>query len=750
MKSNNSNHHLYSKALDQMRFQIILGIIILCLTSCDQLTNVDQDAVVARVGTHLLYLSDIEEQLPPNISKDDSILLAQNAINLWAKKHLLYDQAVFNLDQSSQTALNALVEDYRLDLWGRTYKESLVKSVIDTIVDTLLVQSYYEKNQSNFSLTENVLQARVIGLSKSALNLTDVKFRFQRNQEEDKRYLDSLRIQFTSYQNKDSIWYTKRSFQEQFPSIPILNFDNYLKKSQFFFIEDSFEVYLLWVSDYRLRNEYAPFQLVENTIRKIVFNQSKLEFIKQFDQEILQDAIQATSLKYILSLFLFVINLVVFAQGPKADIQGRIKLDGVVAVVGDYVILDSDIDKTLTDMESQGISTKGVTRCELIGKLMEDKLYAHHAVQDSLEVSDAEVYSYVDQSIEYFTQQLGSLEKVLEFYNKTDELSFRDELFEINKVQKLSQLMQADIIEKVEITPEEVREFFESIPKDDLPVFGTELEIAQIVIEPRVKEDERKRIIAQLNGFKNDVEEKGLSFASKAILYSQDPGSRSSGGKYTLHRKRPRMAKEFRNMAFSLEEGEVSAPFKTEFGWHILTVDKIRGQEIDIRHILLMPEVDNETLTKSKAILDSIRVRILDEEISFEDAAFNFSYEKETRNNGGKIINPVTGDTRFELTKMDPELYNQVKNLETGEITLPLLEQDRGGAKKYKILKVVNRYEEHLADYSQDYTKIKDLALRDKQVRTVKKWIREKIEDTFVSVNKSFRDCEFSNNWTKK
>ena len=276
-----------------MRFQIILGLVILCLTSCDQLTNVEQDAVVARVGTQYLYLSDIVEQLPPNISKDDSILLSQNAINIWAKKQLLYDQAVFNLDQSSQTALNALLEDYRLDLWGRTYKESLVKSLIDTIVDTLLVQAYYKKNQSNFSLTENVLQARVIGLSKSALNLTDVKFRFQRNQEEDKRYLDSLRIQFTSYQNKDSIWYTKRSFQEQFPSIPVLDFDNYLKKSQFFFIEDSFEVYLLWVSDYRLRNEYAPFQLVENTIRKIVFNQSKLEFIKQFDQEILQDAIQA-------------------------------------------------------------------------------------------------------------------------------------------------------------------------------------------------------------------------------------------------------------------------------------------------------------------------------------------------------------------------------------------------------------------------------------------------------------------------
>jgi len=277
-----------------MKFQIILSVVLLgVLASCDQWTIVDQDALVARVGSHYLYHSDIERQLPVNISQEDSILLTQSAINTWAKKHLLYDQAVFNLEQSSQAVLNALVEDYRLDLWARTYKESLVKSVIDTIVDPSLMRSYYEENQFNFALKENVLQARVIGLSKTATNLDEVSIRFQQNKEEDKQYLDSLRIQFTSYQNSDSIWYTKRSFLEQFPSIPVLSFDNYLKKSQFFFIEDSIEVYLLWVSDYRLRNENAPFQLVENTIRKIVFNQSKLEFIKQFDQEILQDAIQA-------------------------------------------------------------------------------------------------------------------------------------------------------------------------------------------------------------------------------------------------------------------------------------------------------------------------------------------------------------------------------------------------------------------------------------------------------------------------
>ena len=455
-----------------------------------------------------------------------------------------------------------------------------------------------------------------------------------------------------------------------------------------------------------------------------------------------------TNLKSILNIFLLLTISFSFAQNQSNDSE-RVKLDGVVSVVGDYVILDSDIDKTFADMESQGIPTKGVSRCDLLGKLMEDKLYAHHATQDSLEISDAEIYSYVDQSIEYFTEQLGSLEKVLEFYNKRDELSFREDLYQINKVQKLSQMMQSTIVESIEITPEEVREFYASIPESDLPVFGTEVEIAQIVVEPKVSEEEKKRIIDQLNGFKNDVEEKGLSFASKAILYSQDPGSRASGGKYTLHRKRPRMVKEFRDVAFSMQEGEVSSPFKTEFGWHILTVDKIKGQQVDIRHILLTPNSDASKLSESKKLLDTLRTRIIDKEIEFAAAAFNFSSEKETRNNGGKLVNPVTGDARFELTKMDPQLYSQIKNLDEDEISLPLLEADRSGAQKYKILKIVKRYEEHQADYSKDYSKIKELALKDKQLRTIEKWMKEKIEDTYVSINRSFRECDYTNNWLK-
>ena len=418
--------------------------------------------------------------------------------------------------------------------------------------------------------------------------------------------------------------------------------------------------------------------------------------------------------------FFILFSLSTFGLIAQNSTSNRIKVDGVSAVIGDYVILDSDIDKTLVEMKSQGISTKGITRCQLLGKLMEDKLYAHHAIQDSIEISVEEIYSTVDQIIDNFTQQLGSIEEVLKFYNKEDESTFRQEIFEINKIQKLSSMMQSKIVEDVEVTPEEVRIFFESIPKNELPTFGTELEISQIVIEPEVSKDEKERIVNQLKTFREDVLERGSSFASKAILYSQDPGSRATGGKYTLHRKRPRMVKEFRDEAFSLEEGEISQPFKTDFGWHILMVDKIRGQEVDARHILLTPKIELSQLQEAKTKLDTLRKRLINDEISFKDAALELSDEKETKYNGGVLINPQSGDMRFELTNLDPVLYSQIRNLKDGEISLPIIEEDRSGLKKYKILKVSNRFDEHVADYSQDYARIKSLALKEKQLDLIK------------------------------
>jgi len=429
--------------------------------------------------------------------------------------------------------------------------------------------------------------------------------------------------------------------------------------------------------------------------------------------------------------------------------QQKIKIDGLAAVVGDFIILDSDIDKTLIDLQSQGVATDNLDKCSLLGKLMEDKLYAHHAEQDSLEIDNQQIFNYVDQTIEYFVSQLGDIDKVLEFYKKEDEQTFRQELFEINKVNQLSQKMQSKIVDEIEITPEEVKQFFNNIPRYDLPIFGAELEISQIVVKPEVSEAEKKKVIDRLESIRDDVVINGSSFATKAILYSQDPGSRSTGGKYTLNRNRPQMVKEFRDVAYRLKENEVSEPFETEFGWHIVKVDRIRGQEVDVRHILLTPEISPDAMAEAKKKVDLIRKRVVDGELSFQEAAKSFSDEKSTKNNGGVLINPTTGDTRFELTKIDPVLYNQIQRLGDNEISSPLLEQDRQGNQSYKLIMVSDRFDEHVADYSKDYIKIKELALKEKQLTAIQKWMNEKIIDTYISVNDQNKQCNFANKWLK-
>ncbi len=427
----------------------------------------------------------------------------------------------------------------------------------------------------------------------------------------------------------------------------------------------------------------------------------------------------------------------------------RVKLDGIAAVVGDYVILDSDIEKTLIDLKSQGVSTADVTRCGLLGKLMEDRLYAHQAVQDSLLVSDDEVAATTERQIQGFVQQIGSMEKLLKFYKKEDEASLREDINEINKLRMLSEKMQGSIVEEVEITPEEVRQFFNKIPEDERPVFGAEMEIAQIVKSPKPTEKEKQNVIDKLNAIKADVEDNDASFSVKAILYSQDPGSKSKGGFYSIT-KETGFDKTFKDVAFSLKEGEISEPFETQFGYHIIYIEKIRGQELDLRHILMQPEISQKALDDAKSELDSIRSHIEEGKYTFAQAAMNFSDEKETKYDGGLLRNPTTFDSRFELTKMDPTLYNQVRNLKDDEISYPILEQDpRGGGPKYKILKVTNRFDEHEADFAKDYLKIQQLAKTEKQYKAIKEWMDEHIEETYISVNESNHECDFANNWVK-
>jgi peptidyl-prolyl cis-trans isomerase SurA len=433
---------------------------------------------------------------------------------------------------------------------------------------------------------------------------------------------------------------------------------------------------------------------------------------------------------------------------PKVVSGLRQKVDGVIATVGDYIILDSDIDKSFLELTSQGNSIKDITRCQMLGKLLEDKLYAHQAVQDSIIVTDDEVKSKMEEQVNYMVEQLGSMDKVVAYFKKANEEDFRTDLFEIIKQNRLASEMQKKIVDGVEITPEEVRTFFKKIPTADLPVFGAELEVSQIVIAPKISAEDRQKVIDKLKGFKKDVME-GSSFATKAVLYSQDPGSSSNGGYYKMNKKTP-FVKEFKDIAFSLGEGEISEPFETDFGYHIIYVEKIRGQDRDIRHILLIPSVSDQALKDAKEKANTIRQKIINKEITFAEAARTESDEKETKANGGVLVNPKTQDTRFELTKMDPALYSQVSNLKAGEVSIPLIDADQGGKKKYKLVMVTNKIEEHTADYAKDYIKIKALALKEKQINAIAKWSDEKIAETYIKINGEYKNCEFTNNWLKK
>jgi peptidyl-prolyl cis-trans isomerase SurA len=466
--------------------------------------------------------------------------------------------------------------------------------------------------------------------------------------------------------------------------------------------------------------------------------QLKINHLKYFKQK--------TIFVFLIAFFL---NNYIVSQSDQIN-QTRNKIDGVAAVVGDFLVLDSDIDKQFDQLKASGISTEDMTRCQIFGKLLEDKLYQHHAIQDSIEVNSIEIQSYVDQQIDAFAKQIGSMEKLINYYNKNSEQELRNEMFELNKSSELAKKMQENIISETEVTPEEVRQFFNSIPKEDRPLFNTELKVAQIVVIPETTQEEKDKVIDRLKEFKADVVDNGASFTTKAVLYTEDFSSRRNGGKYILNKKRPQMVKEYRDVAFSLQEGEISDPFETDYGFFIILLEKIRGQEYDVRSILLKPKINPSDIAEAQDKLENVRQKIIAGEITFAEAALEISDEQETKYEGGKLINPETQDFNFELTKMDPELYSQIEKLSDGEISTVLRDGDRFNPVKFKILTVSDRIDEHEADFAKDYLKIQALALQNKKLKEIEKWQDLKIEDTYIKIADEYKECDFFSNWLKK
>lgn len=436
--------------------------------------------------------------------------------------------------------------------------------------------------------------------------------------------------------------------------------------------------------------------------------------------------------------------------------QEKVKIDGVAAVVGKNIVLYSEVKAAKKQVEKDESVKSKYTECNIIEKILNDKLLAHHAVIDSLPVDEAQINSEVERKISYFTQQLGSKEKLLDFFGFNSLIDIKKELFNVEKEAQLARKMQQKIAAGIDVTPEEVTSYFKSLEKEDsVPEFGTEVEVGQIVLEATADEKAEQGLINKLNKIKNDVEKGGSSFRMKAILYSQDPSvtrgkeGEGKGGSYTIT-KQSGFVKEFKDAAFSLEEGEISEPFKSQFGYHILIVEKIRGKERDVRHILLQTEISDEALTKVKDSLIVIKNDILTNKITFEEAVLKHSSDKKTNKNYGLLINPQQNDTFFDLTNMPPEIYARISELKEGELSDVFYDETREGKKMYKIMLVKSKIPAHKANIDKDYVKIKQLALHKKRSELVKEWTDDKIKETYIKIHNQYKNCTFEYNWIKK
>ena len=447
-------------------------------------------------------------------------------------------------------------------------------------------------------------------------------------------------------------------------------------------------------------------------------------------------------LKFIsLTLFILLFNHTINAQ--------KVKIDAVGVVVGKNIVLDSDIEKFKLELENSSEGKIKISDCEMLEQLMLQKLLAHHAVVDSIIVSDAEVNDQVERNIQFFSQEYGSIEKVVEAYGFNDIEDLKKELFGIEKENSLIQKEQRQITENIDVTPEEIRIYFNGLKeKGELPEFPAEIQIAQLVLNAEASPEEIERILNKLNQLKKEIEE-GSSIKMKAIINSNDPGVTDNGGRYTID-KNSTFIKEFKEVAFSLDVNQVSEPFKSKFGYHIIQLHQIRGETRVASHILLQPEIPQEKLDKTKEKLEKIVADIKSGEIIFNEAVRKFSQDTDTRNNGGLIVNPYSGESTFDLTRMDPALYARVNNLQKNEMTDVFYDETREGKKMYKVMIMKDRTNTHIADMVDDYVKVQNLALQKKKQETIAKWSKEKIGDTYIKISNEYQKCTFDKNWTKE
>ena len=440
---------------------------------------------------------------------------------------------------------------------------------------------------------------------------------------------------------------------------------------------------------------------------------------------------------------LFAILFFVIVMPSKA--QEAQVIDRVVAVVGQNIILQSDVESRYMEYRLQGgiMGSASSIRSEILEDLMFQKLMLNQAEMDSITVTDEQVNIDVDRWISYLVSQLGSQENLEKYYKETMP-EIREELFRVRKDNMLVQQVQQAVLANVEVTPSEVKKLYHSMSKDSIPMVNSKYEIAHLVKKPAITLDQKLEVKDRLYKMRKRILN-GERFSTLALLYSEDPGSAKKGGELGFT-GRGEFAPEFEAAAFNLREGEISEVIEAEFGFHIIQMIEHRGDYVNVRHILLTVKVAPEALQAAYNELDSIAGLINNDSITFDEAVRRFSDEKD-RINGGILVNPATGGTLFDASELDQQVSVVVNRMNPGEMSVPVAMKTSDNKDACRLIYLRKKTEPHKANLKDDYILIRDLALQKKREEIINNWIESKSGKAYIKVCDDYKDCDFKFNW---
>jgi len=417
--------------------------------------------------------------------------------------------------------------------------------------------------------------------------------------------------------------------------------------------------------------------------------------------------------------------------------------DKIVAILGENIILNSDVDGQYAQYLAQGAKDNGDLKCQILESLLSQKMLQNQAKVDSLEISEQQVEDELNRRVKYFISQIGSQDKLEQFIGKSI-LEFKDELREDVRAVIMAQNMQQEITRKITVTPNEIKKFYEEIPRDSLPFFNKEVQVGVITKKPKISAKAKQEAKDKLEALRVRVAN-GEDFATLAILYSQD-GSAKSGGELGFV-GRGELVKAFEAVAFKLRPGELSAVVETEFGFHIVQLIERRGEQVNVRHILIKVNYDYADMLAAKHELDSVYNLISTNQMTFADAAMKFSDDESTKHSGGMMLNPQDGSTKIPTDQLDPSIFFQIDNMKVGDVSMPTAYKTQAGEQAYRLVKFIAKTEPHKANLTDDYIKIQQAALTSKQNKEVEKWFSKKRTQTYIRINEEFSSCEKLQPW---